>query len=153
LQSAADILIGAAAVADYRPAEVAARKIKKDPGEQTRTLVLHRTPDILAEVAARRAQLGAPRVVVGFAAETESLLANAAAKLAAKQLDMIVANDVSQPGIGFGADDNRVALLFADGARRELATLPKSDVAHAVLAAAARLLGKPAASPDEAHTA
>ena len=142
-QSIIDLLIGAAAVADFRPAETSPQKMKKEPGQHTRTLTLARTPDILGEVAVRRAALGAPRVVVGYAAETEDLLANAAAKLAAKRLDMIVANDVTEPGIGFGADDNRVTLLFADGRQRALPAMPKSDVAEAVMAEALELLGVP----------
>ncbi len=130
-----DILIGAAAVADFRPAEAAGQKIKKTPGQEELTLRLVRTPDILAEVAARRAQFGAPRVVVGFAAETQDLLANAAAKLAAKKLDIIVANDVTEPGSGFGADDNRVTLLYADGRQVALPIMSKAEVAAAVLEA------------------
>jgi phosphopantothenoylcysteine decarboxylase/phosphopantothenate--cysteine ligase len=142
-QSIIDLLIGAAAVADFRPAETSPQKMKKEPRQHTRTLTLARTPDILGEVAVRRAALGAPRVVVGYAAETEDLLANAAAKLAAKRLDMIVANDVTEPGIGFGADDNRVTLLFADGRQRALPAMPKSDVAEVVIAEALELLGVP----------
>lgn len=132
-----DILIGAAAVADFRPAEAAAQKIKKTPGQEELTLRLVRTPDILAEVAARRPAAGMPCVVVGFAAETQDLLANAAIKLEAKKLDIIAANDVTEPGSGFGADDNRVTLLYADGRRESLPILPKSEVALAVLKAAA----------------
>ena len=75
-------------------------------------------------------------MVIGFAAETEDLLANAAAKLAAKRLDMIVANDVTEPGSGFGSDDNRVTLLFADGRQEALPGLPKLEVAYRVLEAA-----------------
>ncbi len=133
-----DILIGAAAVADFRPAEAAGQKIKKKPGLEELTLRLVRTPDILAEVAARRAVIGAPKVVVGFAAETQDLLANAAAKLTAKKLDIIVANDVTEPGSGFGADDNRVTLLYADGREMALPRMPKAEVAAAVLEAATR---------------
>ncbi len=132
----ADILIGAAAVADFRPAEPASQKIKKTPGQDELTVRLVRNPDILAEVAVQRAKSGWPRVVVGFAAETQDLLANAAAKLAAKKLDMIVANDVTEAGSGFGADDNRVTLLYADGRREPLPIMPKGEVARRVLEAA-----------------
>ncbi len=100
-----DILIGAAAVADFRPAEPANQKIKKTPGQEELTVRLVRNPDILAEVAARRAASGRRNVVIGFAAETQDLLANAEAKLVAKGLDIIVANDVTEAGSGFGADD------------------------------------------------
>lgn len=131
-----DILIGAAAVADFRPAEAATQKIKKTPGQAELVVRLVRNPDILAEVAVRRTETGRPKVVVGFAAETQDLLANAAAKLAAKRLDMIVANDVTEAGSGFGADDNRVTLLFADGRQEALPILSKGEVARRVLAAA-----------------
>jgi phosphopantothenoylcysteine decarboxylase / phosphopantothenate---cysteine ligase len=134
-----DILIGAAAVADYRPAEVAEQKIKKG---QDLSIKLVRNPDILAEVAARRGQTGLPRFVIGFAAETQDLLANAAAKLRAKNLDLIVANDVSQPGIGFGAEDNRVTLIYPDGRQEPLPVLSKSEVAARILSATLRLMPK-----------
>jgi phosphopantothenoylcysteine decarboxylase/phosphopantothenate--cysteine ligase len=79
-------------------------------------------------------------VVVGFAAETQDLLANAAAKLAAKKLDIIVANDVTEPGGGFGSDDNRVTLLHADGRREALPAMPKSEVGWAVIQAVRALI-------------
>lgn len=138
--SGTDILIGAAAVADFRPGEVAPQKIKKTPGQEELLLRLVRTPDILAEVAARRADIGWPKVVIGFAAETQDLLANAGAKLTAKQLDIIAANDVTEPGSGFGSDDNRVTLLFADGRRETLPMMAKGAVGIAVLEAAASAL-------------
>jgi len=138
--SAIDILIGAAAVADFRPAEAAAQKIKKLPGQDGLLLSLVRTPDILGAVAEVRALSGTPRVVIGFAAETRDLLANAAAKLAAKRLDLIVANDVTEPGSGFAADDNRVTLLYADGSQEALPLLPKPIVAERVLGVALNLL-------------
>ncbi|MCX7669715.1 MAG: bifunctional 4'-phosphopantothenoylcysteine decarboxylase/phosphopantothenoylcysteine synthetase, partial [Anaerolineae bacterium] len=134
-----DVLIGAAAGADFRPAEAASQKIKKIPGQEVLTVELARNPDILAEVAVRRAEIARPAVVVGFAAETEDLLANAAAKLAAKRLDLIVANDVTRPGSGFAADDNAVTLLFADGRQEPLPLLPKLEVAHAVLEAVSQI--------------
>lgn len=131
-----DILIGAAAVADFRPAEAASHKIKKTPGQETMTVRLVRNPDILAEVAGRRAETGWPKVVVGFAAETQDLLANAGAKLRAKRLDIIAANDVTEAGSGFGADDNRVTLLFADGREEVLPIMAKIAVARRVMEAA-----------------
>jgi phosphopantothenoylcysteine decarboxylase / phosphopantothenate---cysteine ligase len=135
-----DVLVGAAAVADFRPADPAAQKIKKAPGQEDLTVHLVRNPDILAEVASRRAHLGWPKVVIGFAAETQDLLANAAAKLAAKRLDIIVANDVTEPGSGFGSDDNRVTLLFADGRQERLPIMAKSEVARYACEAALGLL-------------
>lgn len=128
-----DILVGAAAVADFRPTEAASQKIKKQPGQEELTIKLVRNPDILAEVASRRAETGWPKLVIGFAAETQDLLANAAAKLTSKRLDMIVANDVTEVGSGFGADDNRVTLLFADGRQEALPIMSKGDVARHVL--------------------
>lgn len=142
-QPECDILIAAAAVADFRPADPAGQKIKKVPGQEELTLRLVRTPDSLAEVAARRTELGRPQVVIGFAAETQDLLANAAAKLVNKKLDIIVANDVTEPGSGFGADDNRVTLLFADGRQEALPLMAKDDVAWMVLQAAAAALRAP----------
>jgi phosphopantothenoylcysteine decarboxylase/phosphopantothenate--cysteine ligase len=136
-----DILIGAAAVADFRPANPADQKIKKTPGQEELTVRLVRNPDILAEVAARRADSGWPKVVVGFAAETQDLLANAQSKLAAKRLDLIVANDVTEAGSGFGADDNRVTLLHADGKQDALPIMAKGEVARRVLEAALEKLG------------
>lgn len=128
-----DILIGAAAVADFRPAEASGQKIKKAPGQAELTVRLVRNPDILAKVGERRAVTGWPKLVVGFAAETEDLLDNAAIKLRAKRLDLIVANDVTEPGSGFGSDDNRVTLLFAGGRIESLPPLPKGEVARRIL--------------------
>ncbi|MGB9724222.1 MAG: bifunctional phosphopantothenoylcysteine decarboxylase/phosphopantothenate--cysteine ligase CoaBC [Chloroflexia bacterium] len=125
-----DILVMAAAVADFRPAEVSGQKIKK--GKAGLTLHLERTPDILAEVAAERERSGRPALVIGFAAETEDLLRNARAKLEGKRLDLIVANDVSSPDSGFGVDTNRVVLLDRYGLEQALPLLPKEEVAGRV---------------------
>ena len=110
----ADVVIMAAAVADYAPAQHAAGKISKI--DAPLTLTLERTKDILADLGAMRDALGgsAP-VLVGFAAETEDVVERARAKRARKNLDMIVANDVSAPGIGFNSDDNAVSVLWRDG--------------------------------------
>jgi len=139
-QPQTDVLIGAAAVADFRPADPAAQKIKKAPGQEDLMIRLARNPDILAEVASRRAGTGRPRVTMGFAAETQDLLANAAAKLAVKKLDIIIANDVTEAGSGFGSDDNRVTLLFADGRQEPLPIMAKGEVARRVYEAALILL-------------
>ncbi len=122
-----DILVMAAAVADFRPAEVVGQKIKKEAAGLT--LRLERTPDILAEVAVERERGGRPGLVIGFAAETEDLLRHARAKLEAKRLDLIVANDVSSPDSGFGVDTNRVILLDRHGLEQALPLLPKEEVA------------------------
>jgi phosphopantothenoylcysteine decarboxylase/phosphopantothenate--cysteine ligase len=127
----ADVLLMAAAVADYRLADVASQKIKKSKGKMT--LDLARTHDILSAVAERRAETGFPRVVVGFAAESENLVENARAKLAAKKLDLIVANDVTARDAGFAAETNRVVILDREGGAEELPLLSKAAVAEVVL--------------------
>jgi phosphopantothenoylcysteine decarboxylase/phosphopantothenate--cysteine ligase len=124
--AACDIFIAAAAVADYRPARPGASKIKKQ-GE-TVALELERTPDIVAEVAARP---DAP-FTVGFAAETEALAQNAQAKLRAKGLDLVVANLVGQAGTGFESDDNEVT-LFWPGGRAELPRASKQQLAREII--------------------
>ncbi len=124
--SSATIVIKAAAVADYRPKDAHAVKIKSK--QEGLTLALAPTPDILQEVAARK---GAA-FVVGFAAETHDVRRHARAKLEAKKIDLMVANDVSQSGIGFEADDNQVTLLDRQGGVIELPKMPKLQVAHAV---------------------
>ena len=122
----ATIVIKAAAVADYRVRRPSDIKIK---GKRDLTLELTPNPDILAEVAASRS--GA--FVVGFAAETNDVAANARAKLEAKGIDLLVANDVSQAGIGFDADDNEVLLIDRWGGTRALPRMSKSAVADAIL--------------------
>ncbi len=119
-----DVLVMAAAVADYRPAAVAEQKIKK--GDGGLTLELARTADILAEVAGQRRP---GQVIVGFAAETENLLENARGKLARKRLDLIVANDARQ---AMGAEANQVTLVAAGGQVEALPEMPKSEVAERV---------------------
>jgi len=126
LSDAADILLMAAAVADYRPAEVAEQKIKK--GSQGLTLELARTVDILRAVGESSAADGL--IKVGFAAETEDLVPNAQAKLASKQLDLIVAND---PRKAMGSERNQVVLLDAEGRVEELPELSKAEVAERIL--------------------
>jgi phosphopantothenoylcysteine decarboxylase/phosphopantothenate--cysteine ligase len=127
----ADLLLMAAAVADYRPVEVAAQKMKKAAGDLA--LRLTRTPDVLASVAARRAESGFPRTVVGFAAESQELIANARSKLEAKSLDLIVANDVTARDAGFAAETNRVVILDREGGVEELPLMSKTAVAEAIL--------------------
>jgi phosphopantothenoylcysteine decarboxylase/phosphopantothenate--cysteine ligase len=126
-----DVLVMAAAVADFRPAAPAAHKIKKEMGVPE--IHLERTRDILAVVAESKQRTGWPLVTVGFAAESEHLLENAQAKLKAKKLDMIVANDISAADSGFGADTNRVIFLFADGRRENLQLMEKEEVAQSIM--------------------
>jgi phosphopantothenoylcysteine decarboxylase/phosphopantothenate--cysteine ligase len=127
----ADALVMAAAVADFRPARPADRKIARAEGL---TLELSPTPDLLAEVAASAAELpeGSRPVLVGFAAETGSL-DRAPAKLQAKGIDLLVANDVAEPGSGFGTDTNRVMILDRAGAVDQLPMLSKREVADRIL--------------------
>jgi phosphopantothenoylcysteine decarboxylase/phosphopantothenate--cysteine ligase len=108
-----DVAIFAAAVADWRVANAAAQKLKKRPGEVTPTLPLTENPDILATIAKRKSQR--PKLVIGFAAETENVAANAKAKLVAKGCDWILANDVSPPTGIMGGDRNTVQLVTANG--------------------------------------
>ncbi|MGQ4878374.1 bifunctional phosphopantothenoylcysteine decarboxylase/phosphopantothenate--cysteine ligase CoaBC [Billgrantia sp. LNSP4103-1] len=142
-----DIFIGCAAVADYRAESAAEHKIKKREGEDGLTLRLVKNPDIIADIAqARDAADGRP-LVVGFAAETRDLEAYARDKLERKRLDMIVANDVSHAGLGFGADDNAALLLWRDGdgeGGEGLPPQPKTQLARAVIV---RALGCLASRP------
>jgi phosphopantothenoylcysteine decarboxylase / phosphopantothenate---cysteine ligase len=122
-----DVVIKAAAVADYRPKLRAASKVKKNAASLA--IELEKNPDILAEIGTRKEG----RVLVGFAAETDDLVANATQKLTLKNLDMIVANDVSQPGAGFNVDTNIVKMLFRDGHVEELPLMGKDEVAGKIL--------------------
>ncbi len=121
---AATIVVKSAAVADYRPVRTAAQKIKKRSGALT--LPLERTTDILAELGAKKGN----KILVGFAAETADVTEHAAQKLRQKHLDLIVANDVSRPGLGFGSDMNEVQFMFADGTIESLPPLSKEEIAH-----------------------
>lgn len=140
--AAADVLMMAAAVADFRPAQVAGQKIKKQAGDVP-TLELVRNPDILLEVAQQRRVSGWPPVVVGFAAETENLLQNAQTKLVQKGLSLLVANDVSASDAGFAVDTNRVTLLGADGTVETLPLLSKAEVAAKVVEKVVSSLSQP----------
>jgi phosphopantothenoylcysteine decarboxylase/phosphopantothenate--cysteine ligase len=135
----ADLLIMAAAVADFRPEIVAGQKIKKKGETEGLTLAMVRNPDILAEVAAQKAAGQGPRITVGFAAETEDLLANAKSKLERKRLDLIAANDVSASDAGFAVDTNRVTLLAGDGSVETLPLMTKAEVAERILDRVQRL--------------
>ncbi|BAJ27212.1 MULTISPECIES: bifunctional phosphopantothenoylcysteine decarboxylase/phosphopantothenate--cysteine ligase CoaBC [Kitasatospora] len=125
----ADAVVMAAAVADFRPAEYASGKIKKVDGIEPAPIALVRNPDILAEVAADRAHDG--QLVVGFAAETDDVLANGRAKLARKGCDLLVVNEVGD-GKAFGQDTNSAVLLGADGTEVHIADGPKDILADAI---------------------
>jgi phosphopantothenoylcysteine decarboxylase/phosphopantothenate--cysteine ligase len=132
----ADVLVMAAAVADFRPATTAATKLARGDGMR---LDLEPTQDILAEVGRRAGERASRPVLVGFAAETGSL-ERAPDKLRRKGADLLVANDVSEPGSGFGTDTNRVVILGADGTRDDLPLLTKREVADRLLDRVIRLL-------------
>ena len=124
-------LLMAAAVADFRPANPSDQKIKKGTG--TPSLVLERTTDILEAVKLQRRQIGYPKIVVGFAAESQDLIKNAQDKLHSKGLDLIVANDISVSDAGFSVDTNRVTLLWPDGNQEEIPLLSKFEIAEEVV--------------------
>jgi phosphopantothenoylcysteine decarboxylase/phosphopantothenate--cysteine ligase len=136
----ADALIMAAAVADFRPAQTAEQKIKKQDEAAGLMLELTANPDILLAVKTQRTQTGWPRLTVGFAAESENLLANAQAKLQRKGLDLLVANDISATDAGFAVDTNRVTILSAQDSAQPLALMSKAQVGEALLARVAALL-------------
>ncbi len=140
----ADVVVMAAAVADFRPKAVADRKLKKADGPPE--IVLEPTPDILAGLGATKR---AGQVLVGFAAETDDLVANAERKLRAKHLDLIVANDVGAPGVGFQHDTNAVTLLTPGADPRTIGLTGKDDIAHAVLDAVVEI--RSAARTELAH--
>ncbi len=125
----AQVVIMAAAVSDYRPEEKLDRKMKK--AEEEITLKLIRNPDILEELGKEKGE----RLLVGFSAETDNLIDNAAQKLKTKNLDLVVANDLTVPDSGFASDDNRVVLLDRRGGVEEWPLLDKEEVAR-------RLIGK-----------
>lgn len=129
------VVVMAAAVADFRPQQVAMRKLTKRSGPIP-SLDLEQTTDILANLSSRRTT----QVLVGFAAETHDLLAHAKAKLASKGLDLIIANDVTTPGAGFGSDHNAAIIIERDGRVTELPLKPKRALADDILNAAQRWL-------------
>jgi phosphopantothenoylcysteine decarboxylase/phosphopantothenate--cysteine ligase len=132
----ADVLIMAAAVADYQPAEAVGEKIKRHQSEGF-TLPLVRTPDILAEIGSR------PGLIkVGFAAESSDLLANAGQKLTDKGLDLIVANDITASDAGFSVDTNRIVILDAEGGQEDVPLMSKYDAAWRILDRVAALLSR-----------
>jgi phosphopantothenoylcysteine decarboxylase/phosphopantothenate--cysteine ligase len=140
----ADVLIMAAAVADYRPATAAKSKLKKEEFPLMQ-LELIRNPDIVSEVKGNL-------IKVGFAAESENVVQNATIKLKNKGLHLIVANDITEPGSGFGVDTDRVVLVDSRGKVKELPLLPKSEVAHKILDEVTALLTAAAgASGGKAH--
>jgi phosphopantothenoylcysteine decarboxylase/phosphopantothenate--cysteine ligase len=136
--AAADVVVQAAAMSDFRPKAPADRKLKKDEGPPE--IVLEPTHDFSVDLGKAK---HAGQVLVGFAAETDDLLANATSKLQRKGLDLIVANDVGAPGVGFEHDTNEVVLLRADGSRTDIPLADKRTIARAVLDAVADIRRAP----------
>jgi phosphopantothenoylcysteine decarboxylase/phosphopantothenate--cysteine ligase len=132
-------LIMAAAVSDFRPVSPVKQKVKKNKGVPQ--LSLEATPDILAAVAEEKANHGFPLISVGFAAESQDLLDNARQKLETKELDLIVANDISASDAGFDVENNRVTILDAGGGQEALPLMSKNEVAQTVLERVIGLLG------------
>lgn len=124
-----DVVVKTAAVADYRPFHKKEQKIKKAENSGEIVLKLLRNPDILAELGARKGN----RIIVGFAAETEAVLENAACKLEKKNLDLIVANDLTEKEAGFAVETNKVKIIDRKGGIQELDVAPKADIAHIIL--------------------
>ncbi|HEX4416554.1 MAG TPA: bifunctional phosphopantothenoylcysteine decarboxylase/phosphopantothenate--cysteine ligase CoaBC [Kofleriaceae bacterium] len=144
----ADVVIMAAAVADYRPATAASHKLKRGQLGPAIALELVANPDLLAGLGARRGSRKTP-LLVGFAAETQDVVANAAAKLASKRCDLVVANDVGEPGAGFAVDTNRVTVVDHRGAT-ELPAGTKAEVAHRILDRVVAALAPPAEAAGRA---
>jgi phosphopantothenoylcysteine decarboxylase/phosphopantothenate--cysteine ligase len=134
----ADVIIKASAVADYRPLNPVTKKIKKAKGQEQLTLELTENPDILFEIGRRKGG----RILVGFAAETSDLVKNARTKLKEKNLDLIVANDVTQPGAGFGGDTNIVLIVDQEGKAHRWPRMSKVDVAEKIFDRIQSLLEK-----------
>jgi phosphopantothenoylcysteine decarboxylase/phosphopantothenate--cysteine ligase len=128
-QARAQVIVMAAAVADYKCKEESCEKIKKKEEQDEVVITLSKNPDIIAELG----RLIGDRTLVGFAAETENVVEHARDKLRRKHLDLIVANDVSKSGIGFGADDNEVTIIDAAGGAVHVPKLSKDEIAHIIL--------------------
>lgn len=134
----ATIIIKTAAVADFKCRTEQCQKIKKKGDNDCMILELEKTPDIIGELSG----LKEDRIIVGFAAETENLIEHAQDKLRRKDLDIIVANNVSKPGIGFNADDNEVSIIEREGRIKEVPRKSKDEIAHIILDSIKKLLKK-----------
>jgi len=130
------VVIKAAAVSDYRPKVISQKKLKK--ADPYTSLELERTRDILGEIGMKKGD----RILIGFAAETEDLIANASKKLMEKNLDFIVVNDVTKPGAGFSLDTNQVKILYPSGEMKDLPLMSKEELSSLILDDVIRLLKK-----------
>ncbi len=137
-QRRCSVIIKAAAVADYRCRAENCEKIKKKEGEEEISLALRKNPDILAELG----KIAGDRVLVGFAAETHDIIENALRKLKKKNLDLVVANDVTKSGIGFGSDNNEVTLVDPTGTSRHVPKSSKEEIAHIILDTVLKIVKK-----------
>jgi phosphopantothenoylcysteine decarboxylase / phosphopantothenate---cysteine ligase len=144
-QRRCSVIIKAAAVADYRCKDENCEKIKKKEGQEEMALTLRKNPDILAELG----KIVGERVLVGFAAETHNVVENALKKLKRKNLDLIVANDVTKAGIGFGSDNNEVTMLDPSGTAKHVPKVSKEEVAHIILDAVLKILKKKRTIQDD----
>ena len=147
----ADVVVMTAAVADFRPAKEAKQKLKRGAMGPNATIELVQNPDLLAELGKARGSAKTP-LLVGFAAETEDVIGNAEKKLVSKKVDLVVANDVSEPGSGFAVDTNRVTLVDTSGAI-EVPAGTKSEVAHRILDHVVAMRAAAAAAPMRATKA
>jgi phosphopantothenoylcysteine decarboxylase/phosphopantothenate--cysteine ligase len=132
----ADIVIKAAAVSDFRPKKYVSQKIKKNKGNMT--LELERTPDILEELGSKKRK----KILVGFAAETENLIVNAKKKIKKKNLDLIVANDVSRSDSGFSSESNKALLIYPGGETRDLPLMSKELLAREIIDCVVKMMKK-----------
>ena len=132
----ATVVVKSAAVADYRPSGFSTSKIKKT--DRPLEFTLERNPDIIAEVG----RLKGDRILVGFAVETDNLIQYAAKKMKEKNMDLIVANDITQPGAGFAAETNIVKILDREGGSLDLPLMDKMDVANRILDRVAELAAR-----------
>jgi phosphopantothenoylcysteine decarboxylase/phosphopantothenate--cysteine ligase len=132
------VVIKAAAVADFRCRNENCQKIKKKGDTNLMTIELEKNPDIIAEVC----RVKGDRIVVGFAAETENIIEHAIDKLRRKDLDLIVANNVAQQGIGFGSEENEVTIIDRSGATKQVPRLSKDEIAHIILDSVKKLIKK-----------
>jgi phosphopantothenoylcysteine decarboxylase/phosphopantothenate--cysteine ligase len=137
-QRRCSVIIKAAAVADYRCKEENCEKIKKKEGQDEMSLCLKKNPDILSELG----KIMGERVLVGFAAETDNVIENALHKLKTKKLDLIVANDVTKAGIGFGSDNNEVTIIDPTGVAKQVPRLSKEEIAHIILDSVLKVIKK-----------
>jgi len=140
----AGVVIMTAAVADFRCREENCQKIKKKGDDNCMTLELEKNPDIIAELGRVKEE----RIIVGFAAETENLFDNAREKLKNKNLDLIVANNVAKPGIGFGSDSNEVTIIARSGKMRQVPLLSKDEISNIILDSIKKILKKKRTKDD-----